>query len=723
MTRIKQHIPFVALVAIYVAVAAWLSFRLPAFTTPNEVLHYEYVALLRQTGTLPDPSTSRRMDERHQPPLYYGLAALLSLPFPQVPLDTNLEPNPYMFGTPGGGNRNPFINTGPGDLPVLYAGRLISVLFGILALAATYYATSRTVSRALALLVVSLIAFQPMFLFLSASLSNDLAGTAMSALLLAYTTLMIVDDRRTAAYAGWGILFGLAMLTKASSIFLAITLVVALFAKWRTSGRFRSVIRPGMAAGLGFIPIYAAWLIFNQVRGLDAMGTSRSLPMGMVLRVNPLEWFMVKPHLLILWKSFWLDWSTGETGYVVEWTYLLWAIALLLALAGWTRRRADLKINGYLPWMNLLWGLPLVAMFMSVKVLMIRDHDLLVPEGRWLLPILPSLAWLVAIGFARWWPAGDRSRAAFVAAVVPLLSTSILLINFIPAQYPAALQLSSLEKIPTTAEITGLVFDEKIALVAMEAGEIVTGEAARVDVYWLALQDIEANYTVESRLVLNGPDSWEPQVKIKSYPGFGLNPTAGWRQGDVYQDGIVVKSDVEPGGPVTALIEIRLLEGQEPLSISQNKQELETGIGSRVIVRPAGQALPPEEALLAEPVIYGEKIELIAIKTNEEEDGLALTLWWRSLEETTADYTVFVHGIDKNGNLLAQNDGMPVAGLSPTGIWRQGDVIRDRRWLSMEPAAGRVLLIGIYDLATLVRLPAVQDGKPLASEAHRIELP
>jgi hypothetical protein len=79
--------------------------------------------------------------------------------------------------------------------------------------------------------------------------------------------------------------------------------------------------------------------------------------------------------------------------------------------------------------------------------------------------------------------------------------------------------------------------------------------------------------------------------------------------------------------------------------------------------------------------------------------------------------------MDKKGNLLAQNDGMPVDGLSPTGIWRQGDVIRDRRWLPMEPAAGRVLLIGLYDLATLVRLPAIQDGKPLANEAHRIELP
>jgi len=723
MTRIKPHIPFVALVVIYVAVAAWLSFRLPAFTTPNEILHYEYLALLRQTGTLPDPSTSRRMDERHQPPVYYGLAALLSLPFPKTPMDTDLEPNPYMFRTPGGGNRNPFINTGPEDLPVLYVGRLVSVLFGILALATTYYATSRSVSRALALLVVSLIAFQPMFLFLSASLSNDLAGTAMSALLLAYTTLLIVDDRRAAAYAGWGILFSLAMLTKASSIFLAIALVVALFAKWRSTRRLQSVVRPGLAAVLGFIPIYTAWLIFNQMRGLDAMGISRSLPMSLVLGVNPLEWFTVEPHLLTLWKSFWLDWSTGETGYVAEWVYLLWAGALLLVLVGWARRRDDLDINGYLPWMNLLWSLLLVAMFMSVKVLMIRDHDLLVPEGRWLLPILPSLAWLVAIGYGRWWPAKTRSRAAYVAAVAPLLSTIILLINFVPGRYPAARQLTNLEKIPAAAEETGLVFDEKIALVAMEPAEIVAGQAVRVTVYWHALQDIDDDYTVESGLVFSGPDSWERQRKIRTYPGFGLNPTSGWRQGDVYKDSIVVKSGGSPGGPVTALIEIRLLAGEEPLPIIQNDQEVETGVGSRTVVLLAEQSLPPEDALLVEPVNYGGKIELVAIETNEVEGALALSLWWRSLEETPTNYTVFAHGLDEHGNLLAQDDGMPIDGLSPTGIWRQGDIIHERRLLTMEPSARRVMLIGLYDLATLARLPAVQDGETLAGEAYRFELP
>src|SRR5512136_2126137 len=96
---VRRHQLFAVILTVYAFTAIWLSFRLPAFVAPNEQLHYEYVALLKRTGRLPDPTTSTRPDERHQPPVYYAMAALLSLPFPTPPLDTDLVKNPYFFAT------------------------------------------------------------------------------------------------------------------------------------------------------------------------------------------------------------------------------------------------------------------------------------------------------------------------------------------------------------------------------------------------------------------------------------------------------------------------------------------------------------------------------------------------------------------------------------------------------------------------------------------------
>lgn len=723
LAELITHLPFFVLLAVYIAAASWLSFRLPAFTTPNERLHYEYVALLLQTGTLPDPSTSKRMDERHQPPVYYSLVALLSLPLPTPPLDTELEPNPYVFGTQGGGNRNPFVHTSPRELPVLYVGRLVSVLFGSVALIAFYYATNKVVAPALALLTVSLIAFQPMYLFLSASLSNDLAATAIVIFILAYTTILIVQDWDPAAYLGWGLIFGMAMLTKASTIFLTIVLVTALLIKKRGTGRISRVIGCGLAATFGFLSVYVGWLFFNQLRGLDALGISRSLPLVHLLRVSPMEWVLVKPHLFTLWKSFWLDWSTGETGYVTDWFYALWGIGLILALAGWMRQRYDQSINHYLPWMHLLWILPLMALFMSFKVLMIRDHNLLVPEGRWLLPILPSLAWLAAIGFGRWWPTDKYKQASYLAALVPLVATTMLILWYIPDRHPNAKLLGDSAQIPSIAEPVGLVYDNMIKLVAIEPVEIATEQPARVSVYWQALNDIDIDYTVESQLVLLTPDSWEQQPKTRSYPGYGLSPTLGWRKGDIYRDEVVLRIGGDLYGPTRAQIRISLLDGEQKVPIAQNDQPAEIGVSGWTVVRPAKPLVPTEGSLLGQPVEFSELIDLVGVDIASNDEGTSLTLWWRSLAEVPNDYTVFVHLLDVQGHLLAQSDVMPNDGRSPTSLWRPGDMVRDRHVLPVQVQTGNTVLVGLYDLSTLERLPATQGGIPLKDQAYRLNLP
>jgi hypothetical protein len=87
----------------------------------------------------------------------------------------------------------------------------------------------------------------------------------------------------------------------------------------------------------------------------------------------------------------------------------------------------------------------------------------------------------------------------------------------------------------------------------------------------------------------------------------------------------------------------------------------------------------------------------------------SLTLYWRAQAPPPARYTVFVHVLDASGQVVAQFDGPPVHGLYPSDAWWPGQIIADEHSLAL-PDGATTLLIGLYDPASMARLP-VTDGK------------
>ncbi len=78
--------------------------------------------------------------------------------------------------------------------------------------------------------------------------------------------------------------------------------------------------------------------------------------------------------------------------------------------------------------------------------------------------------------------------------------------------------------------------------------------------------------------------------------------------------------------------------------------------------------------------------------------------------------------LDQDGQLLTQADGQPNYGLSPTHIWQQDDVIRDRRRLSSVPPQTVMLRIGVYSSVTGQRLPAFQGEQQLPEHSFGMTL-
>jgi mannosyltransferase len=79
---------------------------------------------------------------------------------------------------------------------------------------------------------------------------------------------------------------------------------------------------------------------------------------------------------------------------------------------------------------------------------------------------------------------------------------------------------------------------------------------------------------------------------------------------------------------------------------------------------------------------------------------LPVTLYWQAMADMDIPYTVFVHLIGADGQVVAGHDGEPAGGARPTISWVPGEFITDRHEVALPadlPAGNYVVEVGLYD--------------------------
>jgi hypothetical protein len=124
------------------------------------------------------------------------------------------------------------------------------------------------------------------------------------------------------------------------------------------------------------------------------------------------------------------------------------------------------------------------------------------------------------------------------------------------------------------------------------------------------------------------------------------------------------------------------------------------------------QLTPPH--LLPTPTQFGTHVRLYGYALEETGDGaLAVRLYWEVIQPLLPPHHIFVHVQAADGEIVVQQDGAPLTdhGPAPTGSWQPGEFLITRHLL---PAASnltdRHIRVGVYDPATLLRLPVTIDG-------------
>jgi len=124
---------------------------------------------------------------------------------------------------------------------------------------------------------------------------------------------------------------------------------------------------------------------------------------------------------------------------------------------------------------------------------------------------------------------------------------------------------------------------------------------------------------------------------------------------------------------------------------------------------------------IAANVDFAQQIKLVGADVNSAASQLALNLYWQALTQPPQAYTVFVHVLDAQGNLIAQQDNMPVHDQFLTSCWQPGEQVTDPYSVAL-PAEGSQpasIEVGLYRLDTGERLMR-DDG---AGTTWSIKLP
>jgi 4-amino-4-deoxy-L-arabinose transferase-like glycosyltransferase len=252
----------------------------------------------------------------------------------------------------------------------------------------------------------------------------------------------------------------------------------------------------------------------------------------------------------------------------------------------------------------------------------------------------------------------------------------------------------------------------------LDSSWVVSNGKVILTLYWLALEPMEADYTVYLKLINALYHIWGEQESRPYWDGL---PTNTWRKGQMIGD--MREIELLPGTPPGSYqITVNLFD---PYRQEELKPEENLVLGPVEVPR---RAPPPASALdMDHPleVDLGGKVRLLGYSIQSgfrPGDNIHLTLFWQALAKMDQSYTVFTHLVDGESRLWGQKDNPPVDGFYPTSQWEEGEIVRDQYDIPISPDAPPdeyQIEVGMYLRETGERLLVFDDkGQILGDKIH-----
>jgi hypothetical protein len=123
-----------------------------------------------------------------------------------------------------------------------------------------------------------------------------------------------------------------------------------------------------------------------------------------------------------------------------------------------------------------------------------------------------------------------------------------------------------------------------------------------------------------------------------------------------------------------------------------------------------------QEAQVPLHVGFGDQITLLGYDLTSANprpgDTMTVTLYWEVTQPLGTDYSAFVHLVDEQMNIYAQQDSLNPGGY-PTHLWQAGEYNKDAHEVEIPlgtPPGEYLLGVGLYDPGTMTRLPIPEEA-------------
>lgn len=555
LPRLWPALPFQWLLPVaFLMVGAVYLYAAPNFEASDTVQHVGMIKWIAERGELPLQSARHEHlygQEASQPPLYYLLMAGVWQAFDTSDFAARYLPSPFtVIGeTLSLGNRNLVIykQVYPPDLRgsslALYAIRLLGLGMGAATVAAVYQSarTALPGRRGLWLLAGALTAFNPQFLFISASVSNDNLINMLAALIAWQTLLMLRDGfgrRRSLLLA---VLIALAALTKLSGLVVGavagLAAIVGLI-RWRDWRGFGLLVG---AVLLCFAVIALWWYLRNLRLYGEIFGTAAMLEYFGRRSISPWQLFLSEFEGLRV--SYWAVFGAFNIVAHDAFYRVMDALSLLGALG--LARFVVLHRHSR----ELMTQLAALALLLVLGGFMLIwwSAQTWASTGRLLFPYITSASILLALGLSVW-------RIPPVLLVLPLLAFSLAapFLYIVPNyDHPRIV-----ERLPEKATARDVQWED-IRLTGYElpaAREWRAGADIPVSFYWASRAHSPLAYALVLSL-LNADG--ERIAGFETWPGWGTMPHPWMELGRAYQDEYIMRIPTDAKTSPLLTLEIR----------------------------------------------------------------------------------------------------------------------------------------------------------------------
>ncbi len=767
---LRMGIPhdLVVIVAAYLVLATAYSIATPILEASDENWHMAVVQSIASGSGLPVLTERDKghilvpAQEAGQPSLFYLLSAALVSRTNMPPLTSAVMTNPFAdIGHPDRSNWNKNLIVHGQDETFPWRGvslavhlvRLLSLTFGVVTVISTYFLARWTfpAQPPVATLATALVAFNPMLLFISASVDNDALAFAITTTVIAILVHLLRTGGGRRAAAVVGTLVGLGLLTKLSAAAVGVPAgFVFLWLAFKRRSR-RWALECLLLLLVPVILLAGWWLARNIYLYGDPIGLQRFLDVAGRRPQSP------GVHQLLsesrgVWIAFWgvfgiFDILLPPAYYTAADALAIIAVAGLALHAGQSllasvTHRQTRSRNGPAGFDSSRSVIPFgdaskspgrgqaraapdiqrlnpalvltVAWLVLEIVLLIRWTSLtMASSGRLLFPSIGSIALLLATGilaFARRWSQVVARCMAVVLAGAALLA---LPLSILPA-YAAPRVV--LEPEVVLARTTNYRYGSMELLGAtVTPGPVHPGDVITVSLAWRITAPTRVDDAVSVQL--RGPDG-SMISQNDALPGGGKILTSRWTpdpSGLVLVDAVPIRVP-ENNGPFLGYIRVKVYPvgaADRPVAAvdAADHTLTEPEVG-RIEIRGSDHV---EQVPTPLPITLNARFGDALLLTGAMLPGTAtrgqpikVTLQWKAIVQPKTDYTIFLHVVDASGALVFQRDSRPHEGGLPTTDWVAGETVADTMDTVVPPTVqpGTYhIRVGLYDLKTGDRLP------------------